>query len=492
MIGERILNYKIVSIIGKGGMGTVYLGCHETLGRKVAIKVLLPQLANDPNIRKRFINEAQTLSTLSHQYIIMLYDFVELRNNLFLIMEYVEGTALDRLIYSQTSPISFERSVSIFNKILSGFSYAHSKGIIHRDIKPSNIILRCDDTPKILDFGIAKIIHGDFKMTQQVLRLGSILYMSPEQVLGKQIDIRSDIYSLGVTFYEMLSRRVPYNITTESDYEIQRKIVNEPLPSLRSIIPDINPIADEVIRKATAKNPLNRFQTCEEFINSLRLLSSTKTHSAYYDKYNKTTTSQTKKGQSVYQPQSKKKKFKENTIIISFLIVVFSALAILLTMLLINGDSTENTSHSNNIPKSSENKKKITITESEVKNFIYQWQTNQNNINIDAYLSQYSPDFQGVKRTKGGKTIYMNYSEWADDRRKMYSSAKNLYIGVSDLVVKELNTDNNTATVEFYQKYSSQKYSDEGQKVIKLKKNANGELKIYYEELLYSIETSEY
>lgn len=229
MIGERILNYKIVSIIGKGGIGTVYLGCHETLGRKVAIKVLLPQLANDPNIRKRFINEAQTISTLSHQYIIMLYDFVELRNNLFLIMEYVEGTPLDRLIYSQTSPISFERSVSIFNKILSGFSYAHSKGIIHRDIKPSNIILRCDDTPKILDFGIAKIIHGDFKMTQQVLRLGSILYMSPEQVLGKQIDIRSDIYSLGVTFYEMLSRRVPYNITTESDYEIQRKIVNEPL-----------------------------------------------------------------------------------------------------------------------------------------------------------------------------------------------------------------------------------------------------------------------
>lgn len=261
---------------------------------------------------------------------------------------------------------------------------------------------------------------------------------------------------------------------------------------MRNINPNINPIADEVIRKATAKNPLNRFQTCEEFINSLRLLSSTKTHSAYYDKYNKTTTSQTKKVQSVYQPQSKKKKFKENTIIISFLIVVFSALAILLTLLLINGDSTENTSHSNNIPKSSENKKKITITESEVKNFIYQWQTNQNNINIDAYLSQYSTDFQGIKRTKGGKTIYMNYTEWADDRRKMYSSAKNLYIGVSDLVVKELNTDNNTATVEFYQKYSSQKYSDEGQKVIKVKKNANGELKIYYEELLYSIETSEY
>lgn len=270
MTGQTILNYKILSVIGEGGMGTVFLGQHITLNRKVAIKMLRRELAVDNEIKKRFINEAQLLSELNHNNIVKLYDFTESQNDLYLIMEFVEGSPLDNFIEKINGPIDEQNALKIFIQILEGFAYAHSKGIVHRDIKPSNIILKNDHTPKILDFGIAKIVESDVKITKTGMRIGSVVYMSPEQILGRQVDFRSDIYSLGLTLFEMLSGKLPYNTTTASEYEIQTSIVNEPIPSVKERYPYVSDRIDGLIKKAMDKNPANRFQSCNEFIHAIK------------------------------------------------------------------------------------------------------------------------------------------------------------------------------------------------------------------------------
>ena len=265
MVNKIISNYRIISKIGEGGMGSVFLAQHQTINRKAAIKMLNPELARNEDIKKRFLNEAQTLSNLNHHNIVSLYDFAEKENQLFLIMEYVDGRTLDEILINMQGPFYEKRTVKIFTDILSGFAYAHKKGIVHRDIKPSNIMLEKDDTPKILDFGIAKILEGDIRLTKTGTRMGSVLYMSPEQILAKHVDSRTDIYSLGITLFEMLTGKLPYDTDNESEYEIQSKIVKELIPPIRSYNSSISEKFELIINRATAKDPSQRFQSCEEF-----------------------------------------------------------------------------------------------------------------------------------------------------------------------------------------------------------------------------------
>jgi serine/threonine protein kinase len=271
MIGELIANYKIISLLGEGGMGTVYLAEHEKLGRKVAIKVLLPHLVKNELVRSRFINEAKLMSSLQHPNIVILYDYVEDKNGLSLIMEYVEGLPLDELIQEVTGPIEENLAINLIKKALDGFSYAHKKGLIHRDIKPSNLVITKENEVKILDFGIAKLV-GDAgnKLTKTGSHIGTVYYMSPEQVRGHELDLRSDIYALGVTFYQMLTGLCPYEgLTTE--FDVFNKIVGEELPDPRTVYPGISEHMCRVIQKATAKKPENRFQNCSEFIKGLEI-----------------------------------------------------------------------------------------------------------------------------------------------------------------------------------------------------------------------------
>lgn len=263
------MNHRILSLIGEGGMGYVFLAEHITLHRKAALKVLNPKISSNPEIKIRFLNEAVTLAKLNHNNIVTLYDFSENDNNLFLLMEYVEGDPLDVYIEHKHGLIAENECKIIFRQILSGVSYAHKKSIIHRDIKPSNIILRNDGIPKILDFGIAKIFVKNPFQGSENTRVGTIMYMSPEQVRGMEIDFRSDIYSLGVTLFEMLTGKCPYDINKESDYVIQSKIINEPLPPAGTLYPAITRQMENVIAKATAKDPDKRFQSCDEFIDAL-------------------------------------------------------------------------------------------------------------------------------------------------------------------------------------------------------------------------------
>ena len=265
MLGKKILNYEIKKLLGEGGMGNVYLAEHTQLGRKVAVKSLHPQLVKNEGLRARFKKEASTMAHLQHPKIVTLYDYVEEEDGLFLIMEFVEGLPLDEYIREKSGPIPSEIAIPMMMQILDAFSYAHSKGIVHRDIKPSNIIISDRDEIKILDFGIAKLLsEAGNKLTKTGTQMGTVFYMSPEQVQGKDIDIRSDIYSLGVTFYQMLTGISPYDgMTTE--FEVYSKIVSEPLPNASSLYPGVPEFLDKVILKATAKNKADRFQSCEEF-----------------------------------------------------------------------------------------------------------------------------------------------------------------------------------------------------------------------------------
>jgi len=271
MIGRIIHTYEIKSLIGQGGMGAVYLAEHTKLNRKVAIKVLLPQFHKNEEIRARFKNEASLMAHLQHPNIVSLYDYVEEEEGMFLIMEYVEGTGLDDYILKKTGPMPEETALPIMKQVLDAFSYAHSKKVVHRDVKPSNILIGNDGKVKILDFGIARILGEEGRnLTKTGTQMGTVFYMSPEQVQGKKVDHRSDIYSLGVTFYQMLTGVNPYiGITTE--YEIYNKIVREDLQNPQEIYPGVSDYMVSILTKALSKGPEKRFATCDEFLKALEI-----------------------------------------------------------------------------------------------------------------------------------------------------------------------------------------------------------------------------
>ncbi len=280
LLGKKLLNYRIEKLLGQGGMGEVYLGVHTEIERKVAIKVISPSLAQDPRIRERFRREALILSRLNHPNIVQLYDFWDRPEGLFLVMEYVEGVSLDRYIHRVIQgPLPLDQALELFLQVLEAFDYAHTHGVIHRDIKPSNILIRNDNVAKVLDFGIARILSGDGtqggdspELTKTGTTLGTVAYMSPEQLRAKspsEIDHRSDIYSLGIVLFEMLTGRQMYDRTELSEFEILVKIATEAPPSLRTLNPHLPQELEEVLHKALAKKPDDRFQHCKAFAHEL-------------------------------------------------------------------------------------------------------------------------------------------------------------------------------------------------------------------------------
>ena len=269
MIGKKIQNYEIISLIGEGGMGNVYLAEDKKVGRKVAIKIILPHLAKNEHVRDRFVMEAKAMARLQHVNIVTLYDYVVNDEGLFLIKEYVDGNPLDEYIQNIGKAIDEDLAIEVTKQVVSACNHAHSKGVVHRDIKPGNIIINKEGTVKILDFGIAKIIDEEVsKLTKTGLQIGTVYYMSPEQVQGGEITAQTDIYSIGVTLYQMVTAINPYK-QFSTEFQIYKKIVDEPLPDVRDIQSELSPFINMVIQKATEKKPDNRFKNCEEFFNTL-------------------------------------------------------------------------------------------------------------------------------------------------------------------------------------------------------------------------------
>ncbi len=266
MIGRMIGDYQIVSMLGEGGMGVVFKGVHATLGQMVAIKMLQPDLLKNESVRSRFVREAQALARLNHPNMVSLYNFLDTDDGCFIIMEYTEGKDIE-VHMEEIGLITPEVCCEWYDQILSAMGYAHSLNIIHRDIKPSNIMVTAAGPVKVLDFGTAKLLDAP-ALTKAGMTLGTVIYMSPEQLLGRQIDARSDIYSLGVTLYEMCTGRLPFEDAREID--LVRKIARaDPTPPTAHY-PYLPKPLEDIILKAMSKKSEDRYQTADEFAIALR------------------------------------------------------------------------------------------------------------------------------------------------------------------------------------------------------------------------------
>lgn len=259
--------YHILRKLGEGGMGSVFLAKDMILDREVALKIINPHLATDPKLLSRFKVEAIAQAKFHHPNIVVLHDFSQSGNLFYIVMEYVEGKSLKQVIREEGA-LTIPRVINIFRQILSAISYAHKNKVIHRDIKPGNILLTSDDTVKITDFGIAKVF-GIEGLTSVGVMMGTPWYSSPEQILGGKIDERTDIYSLGVTLFEMLTGKVPFESPPGSEFEIVRAHVEKEPPPPRSINPAIPIEMENIVLKALEKNPEKRFKNVDEFASAI-------------------------------------------------------------------------------------------------------------------------------------------------------------------------------------------------------------------------------
>ena len=263
MIDKIIGNYRIIRKIGEGGMGTVFLAKDLTLEREVALKIINPTFASNSRLMARFKIEAIAQARLNHPNVITIFSFEQVGDLYFIVMEYIEGESLKDII--KKKKLTPEKALHIFRQVLNAIEFAHRKGIIHRDIKPGNIIITRDWIAKIGDFGIAKI-EGVEGLTREGTSLGTPLYSSPEQILGKNVDLRTDIYSLGVVLFEMLTGRPPFISEKGSEYEIQKAHIEQLPPRPSSINPLIPYKMDKIILKCLEKEPEKRYETVSELL----------------------------------------------------------------------------------------------------------------------------------------------------------------------------------------------------------------------------------
>ena len=259
--GQKINDrYEIIRNIGEGGMANVYLALDTILDRKVAVKILRGDLATDEKFVRKFQREASAASTLDHPNVVGIYDVGEDQGNYYIVMEYIEGQTLKSLIKRRGS-LTLPEVIDIMTQLTSGIAHAHEKGIIHRDIKPQNILILDDGLVKIADFGIAQALNSN-ELTQTNSVMGSVHYLPPEQANGTGSTYKSDIYSLGILMFELLIGKVPFK--GENAVEIAIKQMKDPIPSVCDIKEDIPQSVENIILKATAKNPKNRYDSVEE------------------------------------------------------------------------------------------------------------------------------------------------------------------------------------------------------------------------------------
>ena len=255
--GQKINDrYEVIRSIGEGGMANVYLGYDTILDRNVAIKVLRGDLSNDEKFVRRFQREALSASSLAHPNIVEMYDVGEDDGLYYIVMEYIDGVTLKQLLKKRGN-LTLSETLDIMLQLTDGMAHAHDSYIIHRDLKPQNIMIKDDGQIKITDFGIAMALNST-QLTQTNSVMGSVHYLPPEQASGKGATIKSDIYSIGIIFYELLTGKLPFK--GENAVEIALKQMRNPLPSLKDDYPEIPQSIENIIMKATAKNPKNRYE----------------------------------------------------------------------------------------------------------------------------------------------------------------------------------------------------------------------------------------
>ncbi len=269
LIGKEVDNYKILEVIGRGGMGVVFKAIDMNLEKVVALKMIDPFLARDDNFLQRFKTEARALARLENQNIVGVHALRETEYGLFMVMEYVSARTISEWL-REKSRFRVNETIAIGSQIINAIGHAHKVGVIHRDIKPNNVLLCDDGTIKVMDFGLAKVVQEQgSQITVTHAAAGTLYYMSPEQVKGlKNVDTRSDIYSLGMTLYEMLAGRTPFE-KSESEFVIQKQIVEGRIPSPTKFNPLIPKELVKVILKSIDKDPDKRYQSAAEMSSAL-------------------------------------------------------------------------------------------------------------------------------------------------------------------------------------------------------------------------------
>lgn len=265
-LSVKIPGHKIEHKIGQGGMAAVYLGVQEAFDRKVAIKILTPKTIADEEVAARFLQEAKTVAQLSHANIIPVYDFGHLDGYYYMSMEYLSGGSLNTLV---KTGLELNEALRIVEDVASALDFAHSKGVIHRDVKPENIMFRDNHSAVLTDFGIAKRRDASNSMTVAGVVMGTPKYMSPEQIAGKELDGRCDLYALGIMFFEMLMTQVPYQ--SEDYMALAMKHVRDPIPRLPLRLAN----AQHFLEKMMAKDRDERFATGAEVAKAARQLRET-------------------------------------------------------------------------------------------------------------------------------------------------------------------------------------------------------------------------
>jgi serine/threonine-protein kinase len=264
MVGTTIGKYRIVEKLGRGGMGTVYKAVDETLDREVAVKVLNSDV-DDSTLMARFRAEAKTVARLNHPQIATIYEIYRSDTDLLMVMELVRGETLDKLS-ARVGPLPIEQSATLMVQVLGALAHAHRAGIVHRDLKPANLMITESGTVKVMDFGIARVLGAEH-LTMDGMLMGTPAYMAPEQVMGHDVDARTDLYSVGVVFYRLLTGCLPFQADTP--IAIVRKQLSDPPTPARTYRADLPEWCETILDRALAKEPAERFQSAEEFRSAL-------------------------------------------------------------------------------------------------------------------------------------------------------------------------------------------------------------------------------
>ncbi len=266
LAGQTLGKYQVIERLGRGGMAEVYKAYHPQLERYAAIKVLHHFLAEGQDFTARFQREARAIAALQHPNIVQVYDFESQDDLYYMVMEFVDGGTLKDRLMQPGAPLLLEQTARITREMAAALAYAHHQGVLHRDIKPANVLLGKDGRVVLTDFGIARIL-SDTQFTATGTLVGTPAYMSPEQGKGMPVSVTSDIYSLGVILYEMVTGKVPFD--SDTPLAVIHKHINEPLPRPSSLNPDTPPALEAVIEKALEKEPANRYRQADELVRAL-------------------------------------------------------------------------------------------------------------------------------------------------------------------------------------------------------------------------------